>query len=187
MTIHVQAWRRSVCSRAVLFGAARRAQRTPCRAASYLVCNKCADPPPRLIQHSDGSIHRTIHTSCRVASQAARLWLEQTRSSSLSASVSSSSVFSLPLLSRCFYGFLSAVASNTSPLSSPLQPLVYVKFRKGGIFPPCAVKWCPAVALDFITVLSFHFFSEGERVISLPFGFTLQLFAGSWNISGTFR
>ena len=107
--------------------------------------------------------------------------MARTEDSLLSPSFSSSTVFSRSFLAA-FITCYRPVASNTSPLSSPLQPLVYVEYEGWNIFSLRAVKWHPAVALEYITV---HF-SEGERVISLPFGFALQLFARFWNISGDF-
>lgn len=96
-------------------------------------------------------------------------------------------ILSFLALSRCFYNFLicllPVILFFYPLLYSTSLCLVYVEYEGWNISSLCSeVASCSGPPLH----CTVHF-SQGERVISLLFRFTVQLSAGFWNISGAFR
>lgn len=84
------------------------------------------------------SIHWTIHILLTEVSGKARKWLGPKTGTSFSAIAAAFLTF----LSACCQWYDSFILTSIVCLSNEIMLIM-----KGGIFPPCAVKWRPAVVL----------------------------------------
>lgn len=75
----------------------------------------------------------------------------------------------ITFLSACYQEYFSFILSSVARLC-----FLFVLNMKGRIYPLCAVK---VASCSGLTLYCTAHFPEGKRVISLPFGFTVQLSA----------